>query len=446
MTKRLKKPCVQCAEVLFALFCVQMLMHLNVDNIQLDDWVFWGVLESGENLLTWLAGRWENWSSRLVIEAILCLITHSIWAFRMLDSAMMVLFAWALCRLAGSEKRPGMLALSSLLVTTIPFAMLRSTGWMATSLNYYWPISAVAVALVPLADSLWERKTERGVAAAAVLLSVLGAGQEQTSAVIVGSYLVLGSYLALKNKKVNRVHLVILAIAAVQLVLHLCCPGNAVRSVESAAAVNLRDYPQFSIVDKLSVCMTSTTMLLFFASCPVLLGCGALVASTIAARRRGAVAMMLALIPMGFSMFYRGTRHVSGLAFLSNYYSYVLQLGPERIQWGGQLAIMFVLIVLLGLMALALYLSVGHRPLAICAVFAYALGFAARMALSFSPTVVESGERTMLPLYGAMMLCSLLCVRDCRAEGARRWPLVIGFAVCVVLAGMNVLGSFALAA
>ena len=34
------------------------------------------------------------------------------------------------------------------------------------------------------------------------------------------------------------------------------------------------------------------------------------------------------------------------------------------------------------------------------------------MALAFSPTVVESGERTMLPLYGAMMLAALLKL-DC---------------------------------
>lgn len=446
MIEKMKKPWLQCAAVLVALFGVQMIMHLNVDNIQLDDWVFWGVLEGGENLLTWLAGRWESWSSRLLIEAILCLITHSIWAFRVLDSAMMVLFAWALCRLAGCEKRPGMLALSSLLVTTIPFAVLRSTGWMATSLNYYWPLAAVAFALIPLADSLWGRKTERGVAAAAVLLSLLGAGQEQTSAVIVGSYLVLGGYLALKNRRADRVHLAIFVLAAVQLVLHLCCPGNAVRSAQSVAMVNLRDYLQFSLVDKLSICMTSTTLLLFFTVCPVLLACGALTLSTVVARRRGLLAALMTLAPMAFSAFYLNTRRISGVAFLSYYYSYVLQLGPERIQWGGQLAIMFVLIVLLGLMALSFYLSLGHRPAAICAVFAYAVGFAARMALSFSPTVVESGERTMLPLYGALMLCSLLCVRDCRAEGARRWPLVLGIAVCVILAGMNVLGSFALAA
>ena len=446
MTEKIKDTRIYCAAVLFALFGVQMLMHMNVDNLLLDDWVFYGVLESGGNLLAWLANRWQTWSSRLVVEGVLCLVTQSIWAFRVLDSAVMVLLAWALCRLAGSEERPDMLALSSLLVTAIPFAVLRSTGWMATSLNYYWPLAATAAALIPLADSLWQRKTGTAISAAAIALAIFGASQEQTSAVIMGSYLVLGGYCAFRDKRIAPVHAAIFAIAAVELALHLCCPGNAVRTGESIAIVNLRDYFQFSMVDKLSIGLTSTTALLFFTFCPVLLSCGALMVSTAAARRRSIFAVILAFLPLGFMLFLQLIKVGGTLTFLHNYGSYVLQLGPERIQWEGQMAIMFVLIVMLGLLALALYLSIGHRPMALCAVFAYAVGFAARMALSFSPTVVESGERTMLPLYGAMMLCSLLCVRDCEKEGASRWPVLVAVIICVALAGENVLSSFALAA
>ena len=127
-------------------------------------------------------------------------------------------------------------------------------------------------------------------------------------------------------------------------------------------------------------------------------------------------------------------------------YSYALRLGPEGIGELGRMIMMFMTIFVLGLMALALYLSIGHRPLSAAAVMIFAIGFAARMALSFSPTVVESGERTMLPLYGAMMLCSLLCVKDCGKEGAKKWPLWAAGLIVLAVTGMNVLGSFALAA
>ncbi|MBQ7886021.1 MAG: hypothetical protein IJ313_03910 [Clostridia bacterium] len=454
MLSKIKNPRVQCALVLLALFGVQLLMHMNVDNLLLDDWAFYAVMETGESVPAWLLGRWNGWSSRLLIEAILCPLTHSIWAFRVLDSAVMVLMAWALSRLAGSEERPGMLALSAMLVTTIPFAILRSTGWMATSLNYYWPLAATAGALIPLADSLWGRETSRSMAAAAVLLSLLGANQEQTSAVIMGSYLVLGGWWAMKNRRINRVHLAIFAIAAVQLMLHLCCPGNGARSEASVAMVNLRDYGQFTLIDKLSIGLTSTTALLIYTYNSMLLACGTLTISTITARRRGTAAHLLAgaaalFVLRAFDAYF--TVAVSGLAGVnrpfSTMLSYSLILGPQGVGDAAmRMAMLFLTVAVLGLMALSLYLSIGHRGLSAAAVFAFAIGFAARMALSFSPTVVESGERTMLPLYGAMMLCSLLCVRDCREDGSRRWPLVIAAAICAAIAGLNVLGSFALAA
>ena len=101
--------------------------------------------------------------------------------------------------------------------------------------------------------------------------------------------------------------------------------------------------------------------------------------------------------------------------------------------------------ILLGMMTLSLYLSIGDRPLSACAAFVFALGFAARMAVSFSPTVVESGERTMLPLYGAMMLCALLCLRDVRDEGGKKKPIAAAYAVCALTAAVNFASSFMLA-
>lgn len=191
----MKRNKMLCTGVLMALFGVQMVMHLNADSLILDDWVFFDVLATGKPLFSWLAQRWQTWSSRLLIEGTLCLTTHSIWVWRILDSAMMVLLAFGLCRLANAEQRPFMLAASSLLVTTIPFAILRSTGWQATSLNYYWPLACTVWAMIPLADALWKRKTGWTMQLAAILLGLYGANQEQTAALIVGAYTVLGAAL-----------------------------------------------------------------------------------------------------------------------------------------------------------------------------------------------------------------------------------------------------------
>ena len=453
--RRLKAARVRCALVLLVLLLVQLVMHMNCDNLLLDDWVFEDVLTRGGSVLSFLKTRWETWSSRLLIEGMLCAVTHSIWAWRVLDSLAMVLLAYALCRLAGCAQRPGMLALSACLVTAIPFAVLRSTGWMATSLNYYWPLACTAGALIPLADALWGRKTGRFWQIAAVPLALFGANQEQTAAVLLGASLAFGVALWMRDRRVPAAVLAVLGIAAVELALHLACPGNAVRAQESIALVNLRDYGQFTLIDKLSIGLTSTTALLIYTVNPILLATGTLVVSTVLARRRGlaanAAAFMLSLFVLrAYAADLTGA--VSGLSG-SNYpfalmQGYALRLGPEGITRAGgvTLLMLFLTVAALGLMALMLYVSLGHRPLAGACVLIFAIGFAARMVLSLSPTVVESGERTMLPLYGAMMLCALLCLRDCEKDGARHWPIGAAGAVAALCALCNVIGSFALAA
>lgn len=148
-----------CAAVILMLFAVQLVMHTNCDSLILDDWVFRDAAEGGVSIASFLAKRWQTWSSRLLIEGLLCVTTKSIWLWRVLDSLAMVLMAFSLCRLANAEKRPEMLGLAALLVTSIPFAILRSTGWQATGMNYYVPLACAMTACIPLADALWKRKT-----------------------------------------------------------------------------------------------------------------------------------------------------------------------------------------------------------------------------------------------------------------------------------------------
>lgn len=452
---KLKDRRALCAAALLALLLVQLAMHLNCDSLIYDDWYFRDAAESGQSLFSFLSTRWQTWSSRLIIEALLCVTTRSVWLWRILDSLNMVLMAYALCRLANAEKRPGMLALAGLLVTTIPFAVLRSTGWQATGMNYYVPLACALTACIPLADALWGRKTPTALAVFAVLGAVLGANQEQTAALIFGAHVVLGAALAIRNRRekaANRPSAavwLVLTVACAELAMHLLAPGNAVRAAESVATVNLRDYGQFTLIDKLDIGLTSTTALLMYTWNPVVAACGAVVLATVFARRRGWAVGLMAGLTAAFvlrAFLTNAAAGLSGNAPFARMLDYTLLYGPDGVDDPARWAMLAATIVTLGMMALSLYLSIGHRPLAAAAAFIFALGFATRLVMGFSPTVVESGERTLLPFYGAMMLAALLCLRDVKAEGGSGKPIAAAYILCAVLAGANVLSSFALAA
>ena len=174
-----------------------------------------------------------------------------------------------------------------------------------------------------------------------------------------------------------------------------------------------------------------------------LAACGATVLATMIARRRGWVEMLMAGLTAAFVLLAFAANQNEPFAGMQ---SYSLLYGPDGVDHPIRWVMLAATIVALGMMALTPYLSIGHRPLAAVAVFIFALGFATRLVMGFSPTVVESGERTLLPFYGAMMLAALLCLRDVKAEGGRRKSIAAAFILCAILAGANVLSSFALAA
>lgn len=446
MRKKLADARVQCGFVLLACLFAQLVMHMNCDTIFQDDYIFLSALDGGKTLCAFIAERWNTWSSRFLIESLLVYTTRSLRVWRVLDSLVMVLMTWSLARLANVEKRPGMLAVSGLLTLSIPFQILRSTGWEATALNYYWPLACGLLAAVPLSDALWGRRTPKALCALAIPAALLAANAEQMAAGLFGAYTVLGGALVWKEKRVRPMLAAVWGIAVAELVLILLCPGNAVRAQQAIALVNLRDYGQFSLIDRLSIGLTSTLALMFFTFNPILRLFGVTGVAANASQRRGVLAVLIAALPLLFMEALPVLKEVGPFAgTVRQFGTYVLQLGPEGIAQPLRMPLLFAAVCFLGLMAVTMAQALGRRPMALICVFLYALGFASRMAVSLSPTVVESGERTMLPLYGMLMLCMLLLLRECRAEGRRRWLVWAAMAILAVTAAGTVLSSFALA-
>ena len=431
--------------ILFFFLFLHLVMHMNCDTIFADDWTFMQALNGDQNLISYALERWQTWSSRFLIEGVLVLTTHSIRLWRVLDSLIMVLMTYSLARLAGCDRRPAGVILSGLMTISIPFQILRSTGWQASSLNYYWPLALGLFAAIPLADGLRNRKTEGGIAVLSVPAALFAANAEQIAAGLFGAYLVFGCVLWFRERKIRPLLPVIFLLVTVELLLILSCPGNAVRAQRSASFVNLRDYGQFSLIDKLSIGLTSTTSLLLFYWNPLLWIFGTGVLAKCIADRRGAAACLAAALPLLFAGTLPLLRQVDFLSdHIGRFGTYVLQAGPAQIGNDGQLQMLFAVVLLLELMAFSGMFALGKRPAAGAFVLIFGLGLAMRMAVSFSPTVVESGERTLLPLYGCMMLCVLL-VTDEMEKSPRRWPYFALYLVCLGTAGLNFLNSFSLA-
>ena len=428
--------------VLMLLF--EIIMHLNCDTLFADDGVFYSALDAGGSLSAFLVKRWNGWSSRLLIEAVLAVTTHSIWLWRILDSLVMTGIAYALFRLSDGEERPGTAVLCCLLVLAIPFRIMRTTGWQATSVNYTWPMCAVFLSVIPSADALRGKKAEIARRVLSVAAAVFGANQEQMALLLFLFAAILLVFGRLQRKRADNWTFAILTIAAAEIALHLICPGNRARSIASVSMVNLRDYGQYTLPDRLSIGLSSTVRLLFYTRNRPFWICLALIFSAALAAGKSLRLMPVCLVAPFACAFGRNWKKLSENGWLARYSAYDLQTGPARILEDGQLFGLFFWIMALFCVAVSLYIALGNGKRAAAAICCYAAGFASRMTLSFSPTVVESGERTILPLYVSLMLAALLCV-TALPENRRRILLLPAALLAVYAAGMNFIGSFALA-
>lgn len=424
--------------ILSCFFLVQVIMHLNCDSLILDDYIFFSVLDEHKSIVTFLAERWNNWSSRLIIEGILCLTTHNIWIWRILDSFMMVVLAWSMSRNTNVDAFSAGIILSALLILLLPFSILRSTGWQATSLNYYWPLACTSFSLVPLIDSLNGRETPRVLQILTIPAVIFAANQEQMAALIVGISLIITIHQIMIKKKVSRLQLMIAGCAFVEIILMLLCPGNRIRSNASISLVNLRDYGQFTLVDKLSVGFSSTMTLLFYYSNPVLLGCLFLLTTeTVISRNSNAIKIMSVLILFCAVAF----PYLWKISMISpDYASYVLQLGPAFILDFSHILSMFLFVIIWGMMmALPSFVvaTKGGNILFLISI----VGFASRMAVCLSPTIIESGERTMLPFYGLYMSVTLYSFgKSYHQDKIKKYRMAMVVIIIMVL--MNIKLSF----
>ena len=153
-----------------------------------DDMVYFKTLLDGNSHLgEILAHRYETWSSRMVIEAVLIPLVHCPLLWKILDIVIFTSLPVLLCGLLGVTGRGRWFVAG--LVLLYPFADMASAGWIATTTNYLWPLWGVLVIGMVLKQLRCGRKVPVWEAVAALLACAYAGSQEQVAVLL---FLLLG--------------------------------------------------------------------------------------------------------------------------------------------------------------------------------------------------------------------------------------------------------------
>lgn len=212
------------------IFGILLLAHVFLQTGWGDDRAF-----AGEEISLWdfLRVRYQTWTSRVLIEAVaklLASISDTVW--KVLDSLMLSLLVWITADLFGMEGK-GTKVRSQIfffcLLGCLPVLTLNDAGWIATTLNYLWPLTFGLVAMRPLKHWILGERCPAWEYAVCPVCAVFAANTEQGAALLLGVYLLYGGYLIWRKKKPSVFYFILLFLIAASVVFILTAPGNALR-------------------------------------------------------------------------------------------------------------------------------------------------------------------------------------------------------------------------
>lgn len=373
-----------------------------------------------KSLGLFLKDRYQWWSSRVIIEAIMMLlIAASPWVWRIFNIIIILLFIWNISDLFGNKDKKLSFILFGMLMWIIPLPSLYSAGWITTTTNYLWSLSLGSIALRPIAYCLMDRKNKKWEYICYPLCAIYSANMEQMAAILLGAYLVFGVYLLIQKKKISPLFLIQLLLIVLSLCFILASPGNNYRNSYEME----RYFPEFgemNIVEKILMGFIETFYYYLAGGhgnvCYLVAGISGIL-------------LFLFLTTFNNKKYRNGAGLIITFPFLSYwcftylfpYLLYDINIGRFRRAMAvlsenskifgqseyTQLFIMiqiFIYAIVLICIALSIFFIHGRTQETLLQLIILAAGFSSRVIIGFSPTIYASGDRTALFCSAAILI------------------------------------------
>lgn len=372
-----------------------------------DDTSYFSLMLDTYSLFSFLKMRYLSWSSRIIIEGFLVVLSRYLYLWRFLDSFIYTLLIYASNRLFFKKISFKNLLLTGLVLLLYPFLLVGETGYCATSLNYLWPLALMMVGFLPYRFYLYHERIPRYLYPISVL-SILYAVNHEQAVCIVFAVSVFFLIYAFIQKSSKRYPILLFLLSTISLVFIFTCPGNSNR-MGIELAHYYPDYINANIMDKIYLGMVSSTSILLDCTWIIYFFSFILFLSIIRNVKRR-VPKIIAMIYFGILTF----------IFLLKVYCEIKNYQYELFNYFTQVGHVFVFsrvnicwLLLIGfLFCTIIYLLYQlDKKKSIVLIFILLLGCGSRLMMGFSPTVFASGKRTVIFLFFSFLFLSILLIK-----------------------------------
>lgn len=381
------------------------------------DTIFFSQVLEKESLGSWLVTRYETWSSRLVIEAVMVVVLQvGMILFHLINIALYVLLAWSISKLFVNHNKKILNYVICLCFTMFPIAIFNTAGWVATFTNYLWPCALGVFSLLYIKKIVKGEHIKKIEYPLYFIALVYACNQEQMAAILLACFLIFFVY-SIKKKKLNVATVLYVIVTIASILFILTCPGNKVRNV-GEIAYWYPNYATFDLLDKLQLAITSAMRYLILNGNILFIVFSLFLLIQVMKNQKDNFYRWIAAIPLVGSLIFNVLLPVVTVFVPSIQDLVAIYLRNELIINGMnftsiiQYLMLFVYLIILCSILISLYLAFKNTYKSILAIFIYVLSFGSRFIMGFSPTVFASVDRTHTFLYVGLIMLILLCIKE----------------------------------
>jgi len=358
---------------------------------------FFPIAHSGKKLFDLLVEHYNSWSSRSFIEGVMILVLRTpFFVWKIITGLFLSVLVWSIYYIFFDKQRmPVIWVFCSLMVLCNFFLLSTSAGWVATTLNYIWPVAALFFIFVPVKLIEAEKKHNRFYYLLFFPFGVFALNQELFVVPVLIIFLVL-LVRSIKNGKHEFYYYLLLITSLISLVFILTCPGNSNRFIKETNTW----YPLFG---ELSLIQKSAIGIMVLFNYIVIINPFIFIFSSVICvliiffnEREKLLYRLISLIPLFCSLFVFIAKS-RGLFFTDGWFGGLAQ--GEQYHTILQISKIGFIIISLFAYLLCLYIILKNTMNTVLIYIVIISGFISQLAMAFSPTVYASAIRTATLLF-----------------------------------------------
>lgn len=381
------------------------------------------------SLSIWVHDRFFYWSSRIMIEIVLGLFASRMnWLWRITDPLMYVILGFGIYRVFVTKNKNSqtMISIIVCLILLIPQKLLSEAGWMATSLNYLWPVALGIVSLIPIRKYLYGEKIRWFEFPIYAICLIFAENMEQVAAVLFTVYLLFTIYFIAKRKfKFSIFVFFLLSVAS--LVFILLCPGNASRA--SSEIQNwFVDYPMYNNIDKIFIGLYSTMQYFVVHFNPIYFIFTISLAITVFKRYHNIGYRAISVFPVVMGFAFNLGEHLSFYLFSGLHHAFSwfatenrIYLDIDNLTEVSTYIPAFCSILTLACLVISVYLVFHQNHKAILPLMILCAGICSKLIMGFIVTVFASSTRTSFIFMICMLILTVMLLDQCNENTQKKY-------------------------